>query len=173
MNLSFVSYDGDSDALGRPKHVHDTARATGTVNVCGFLAAPNGFLLPRTREGVALPKNNSPLPRPKGFSVALNGTSSPQKLGHLTQERQLIVGREFYDILEACRPRNTGGLPSALKAILDMQSHHVAQKERDEGSVADSEDDSSTTLEWAPWKRNLFRVATQSWKPVEKCPSAI
>lgn len=147
MNLSFASYDGDSEALGRPEHTSAVPRSFRTINSAGLPVAPNGFLLPRTREQVAHQKSNSPLLRPNSFSVTLNATSSPKKLGHLTQARQLIAGREFYDILEACRPRNISGLPSTLKALLDMQSCQVIEKERDEVSTG-SDDDSSTPLEW-------------------------
>ncbi|GAX20970.1 hypothetical protein FisN_1Lh364 [Fistulifera solaris] len=148
MNLSFASYDGDSDALGRPRQKTEFTHDSSAVRPTNLSVAPNGFLLPRPKEEVALQLNSSPLLRPKSFSVALNGTSSPRKPPHLTQERQLIAGRDFYDILEACRPRNTGTLPSPLRALLDMQSNSVAEKERDEISTVDSDDDGSTPVEW-------------------------
>jgi hypothetical protein len=148
MNLSFASYDGDSDGLGRPRRKSEFTHESNAVKSNNLSVAPNGFLLPRPKEQIALQLNSSPLLRPKSFSVALNGTSSPKKPPHLTQERQLIAGRDFYDILEACRPRNIGALPSPLRALLDMQSSLVAEKEHDEVSAVDSDDDVSTPVEW-------------------------
>jgi len=57
---------------------------------------------------------------PTSFSVNGIAASSPEKIKQVPQERALNEGRDFLDILEACRPKNSGALPSPLQAILNM-----------------------------------------------------
>jgi hypothetical protein len=85
------------------------------------IVAANGFILPRRDSfesldpsGVKLDPNS-----PTSFSVNGLAASSPEKT-KVSQERALNEGRDFLDILEACRPRNSGVIPSALQAILKM-----------------------------------------------------
>ena len=50
-----------------------------------------------------------------------NAAATPGKAKKI-QERKLISGRDFRDILEACRPRMAGvKLPSALVSLLKLQ----------------------------------------------------
>jgi hypothetical protein len=113
MHLSFVSYESDEavfvDHLYDPK---DSQRKEDTVSTLetGIDVAPNGFVLSSSyrKSPVVI---SSPLQQPlKNLQI---GKSSG---------RQLIDGRDFQDILEACRPRHAGAIPSALLAVLRISN---------------------------------------------------
>jgi hypothetical protein len=121
MHLSFIDYDREENQLGihREDMVSPTVKQTGLDS---FSQGPNGFLRRKSDE------NNMgyPLFKPKApsstFSALGNKAATPGK-AKSQQERQLISGRDFRDILEACRPRVSGmRLPSALASILRLHN---------------------------------------------------
>jgi hypothetical protein len=123
MHLSFVSYASD-DTFPGERDGNETKGNPESRNLpTGFEVAPNGFLLPANsglKAGASGDASPALRPRPS-FSLKGNVAASPFKMPKaLTQERQLISGRDFQDILEACRPRHGGLLPSALKALLKL-----------------------------------------------------
>jgi len=129
MHLSFVSYESDEsvfiDHLFEAEEHKEDRKLQG--NFAGLEIAANGFLLPRSSDA----SNNdevsvsSPLLGSMSFSARGNAAASPLRRKspkpEMSRERQLIAGRDFRDILDACRPRNAGAIPSALVAILEMQ----------------------------------------------------
>jgi hypothetical protein len=100
----------------------------------GFDVGPNGFLRPhRIQQNEpstgAEPKPHSPR---SSFSLAGNKAATPGKAS-LVQERgqarQLISGRNFRDILEACRPRQLGAsLPLPLKSLLSLKQFAISKE---------------------------------------------
>lgn len=118
MNLSFASYDSDGIKTDGSRNQDPWDRDDCIINSAGLLVGSNGFLLPRQNE-TAHEKSRSPQLRPKSFSAQGNAAASPKKQSQLAQTRQLIAGREFLDILEACRPKNVNLLPTALLAIIE------------------------------------------------------
>ena len=82
----------------------------------------NGFILPRKESFESPYPSRVKVTRNSPTSFSVNGiaASSPEKPKVMSQERALNEGRDFLDILEACRPRNSGAMPSALQAILKM-----------------------------------------------------
>ena len=67
--------------------------------------------------------------RRASFSALANVAASPSIASKSqSRQRQLISGRDFNDILEACRPRNSQhSVPSALSSLLRM--HELMQEE--------------------------------------------
>jgi hypothetical protein len=67
------------------------------------------------------------------------------------QQKHLVLGRNFEDILEACRPRNkgsySGGTPPALISQLKMFDL-IGDKKSNEGSSAFDQQPSDTPREW-------------------------
>ena len=134
MNLSFVTYDSDNTVLGEGLDTQLSKKMDERkymLSPAGLPVAPNGFLLPRSKAKTEHEKaGTSPLLRPITFSIHGNAASSPvKKPKPLTQARQLIAGRDFQDILEACRPRHTSVLPSALKALIEIHTTSKRQPE--------------------------------------------
>lgn len=133
MHLSFVSY-ASNDTFPGERDGNDT-KGNSEVSTA-FEVAPNGFLLPANNgRNSAATGNASPALRPRpSFSLKGNVAASPFKIPkNLTQERQLISGRDFQDILEACRPRHGGLLPSALKALLKLYTEAEREDPSDDG----------------------------------------
>lgn len=98
------------------KKIHNTATAPAV--------AANGFILPPNdpvKQDFGTSSTNLPQPphSPSSFSVNGIAASSPVKR-KTSQVHALNEGRDFLDILEACRPRNSGAIPSALQALLMM-----------------------------------------------------
>lgn len=94
----------------------------------GIEVAPNGFYIDSQKDELhqTLLRLDS---RRASFSALSNAAASP-KLPSTSQsrQRQLISGRKFSDILEACRPGTTHhAMPSALSSLLTL--HEVAQKQ--------------------------------------------
>ena len=141
MHLSFVSYAVDSSVLHestveKPQAPSQKAKATHYQNVGGRLIGPNGFILPGTFDGMEESRmpSTTPAALPKTFSVYGNAAASPQKIKQRMQERQLIADRDIQDIIEACRPRNSGRLPTSLRALLKMHSiYQTAGKDDNQG----------------------------------------
>jgi hypothetical protein len=151
MHLSFVSYESD-DAFPGERDGNDMKEDPECRNIpTGFKVAPNGFLLPANSGGNAVASCHvSPALRPTpSFSLRGNVAASPFKMPKpLTQERQLISGRDFQDILEACRPRHGGLLPSALKALLKLYAEAERKDPSDDDNVERSEYPQSALAEW-------------------------
>ena len=123
MHLSFLSYESDSTVPGGSRENVRKDDLKGHLNHAGLEIGANGFLLSRNVDKPFDPSSeSSPLLRSAGsFSRRGNAAASPKKKQKpLTQERQLIAGRDFRDILEACRPRHGRLIPSALKTLLAM-----------------------------------------------------
>ena len=124
MHLAFISYDGEGDNTFQPQPQSEVQsqknyQSTNTPLPVGA----NGFILPRKDpfDDSAVPARVKVDPNsPTSFSVNGIAASSPEKIKRVSQERALNEGRDFLDILEACRPRNSGTMPSALQAILKM-----------------------------------------------------
>lgn len=133
MHLSFVSYDREEHQLG--DHIHHEDLVSPTVKQDGldsFELGPNGFLRPKA-DAIVAHHTGSPTFKSKSpsstFSALGNKAATPGK-AKSQQERQLISGRDFRDILEACRPRVSGmRLPSALISILKLH-HFVEEQEK-------------------------------------------
>ena len=121
MHLSFVQYDRDDfddhDVDGGEDHlpIKSHIDALGTLEI-----GANGFLLPtrsRNFSDSLFPSDDRN--QQKSFFSALGNAAATPGKAKITRERQLISGRNFRDILEACRPRLTGvNLPSALTTVL-------------------------------------------------------
>ena len=136
MHLSFVSYDSDdlhlpleehapialSDIRG-PKPEKETAK---TMKV-----AANGFVLPVYSDSQEIPAvlttPDMPKATAKSFTALANIAASPKASKSKSQQRALIEGRDFQDILEACRPRKIHSLPSPLISQLTMNAKKTCQ----------------------------------------------
>jgi len=121
MHLSFVIYDRPEEKRVYLSGLEDKTTRVQTGHwLNAYDIGPNGFLRPHSTPG-------SPILTPKtsSFSAAGNRAATPGK-AKLVQEqgqaRQLISGRKFRDILEACRPRVLGAsMPSALQSLLNLR----------------------------------------------------
>lgn len=124
MHLAFVSYDGEADNLGQPTSYGEEAPVSKHFSSTDITVpvAANGFILPSRDSFDSLFSRGTKIDpnSPTSFSVNGIAASSPEKLKPVSQERALNEGRDFFDILEACRPRNSGAVPSALQAILKL-----------------------------------------------------
>lgn len=117
--------------------------------------AANGFILARkdSFDSLIPLKGKVDAISPTSFSVNGIAASSTEKVRRVAQERALNEGRDFLDILEACRPKNSGTIPSALQAILKMYRRF----EKVDLTMADSfdqdtEEDEGDTDELKPLK---------------------
>jgi hypothetical protein len=120
MHLSFINYDRDDRNV--PGHGNPQEEAALKVKNDWFNfyeVGSNGFLRPKVDPNAAAESGRS---NPgSSFSAIGNAAATPGK-SKSTQERQLISGRDFRDILEACRPRMSGvRMPSALTALLKLR----------------------------------------------------
>lgn len=120
MHLSFISYDREETNTGGGK---SNPQDDGGLKIKNewydfFEIGANGFLHPKVDPNAANAAESKPT---SSFSAAGNLAATPGKKKS-TQERQLISGRDFRDILEACRPRMSGmRMPSALTSLLRLQ----------------------------------------------------
>jgi len=114
MHLSFVSYDQKK----RSTTVNDTIFGQAKdIYFDQTQRHPNGLIL----HNEALPRNvktsNHNLQDSQRTFVSCNSSLHSLDMAH-DQQRDLISGRDFEEILQACRPRNRGesmgGMPSAL-----------------------------------------------------------
>ncbi len=125
MHLSFVIYDRPEE-----KRVYLSGLENKTAPVQrghwldSYNIGANGFLRPQEFEESTLDNQllKSKKPNTSSFSAAGNMAATPGKakvVQEQGQARQLISGRKFTDILEACRPRMLGAtMPSALQSLL-------------------------------------------------------
>lgn len=158
MHLSFVSYESDQavfvDNLFEKGQVSDGNHFSEDND--GMEILPNGFLLPRRQERAKV--EDTPLSPGRGsvqFGIsAASGLSPTRKTKIVSQERQLIAGRDFNDILEACRPRDGTKLPSALTAILEI-----------EGEMRDDEPSKKRSDQIEEWGAVEFTSLKASLKP--------
>jgi hypothetical protein len=130
MHLSFTSYDSDktvfsNDVISDPKE--NTTSSNEVLS--GIEIKANGFVMPRVADVRIRHEPTSPLLRPS--SLAHGGThasvNAEQTVSFSTQ-RQLIEGRDFRDILEACRPKHGGVMPTPLRALLEVHSLNTANR---------------------------------------------
>jgi hypothetical protein len=107
MHLSFISYDKMGPVKSTENREKMDDPVTESSNQPKFRTHPNGF--------VVYEKDNPNTER----QISSERITLTQH-----QQRHLILGRDFEDILEACRPRHyglaTGGVPSALSAHLKL-----------------------------------------------------
>jgi hypothetical protein len=142
MHLSFISYDREDNQLGDPLHSHQEDLVSPMVKQEGlgsFELGPNGFLIPKGESKAGLQPGSPRLdPKsPSSFSVLGNRAATPGR-AKAQQERKLISGRDFRDILEACRPRVSGmKLPSALASIL-KQNEFLQRRDKKQEGVLDA-----------------------------------
>lgn len=121
MHLSFVTYESRNTIIEETKSSTNEAISSFDVHTPGDLqVGSNGFILASNFEylqkATAL---NSPPRKMKGsFSLYGSGTVSPPQERIFEKARHLIADRDFSDILEACRPRISGIIPTALRAII-------------------------------------------------------
>ena len=117
MHLSFVSYDKEDTNLREPENDQRNTRPLSSVAfVDGRAIMANGFILHTSTMKEEGRPGTSPMLR----STPRHAVSPEKKHKQPTGGRQLIAGRDFNDILEACRPRNSRILPSPLEAIIRM-----------------------------------------------------
>lgn len=173
MHLSFVSYDKEEHQLGDQIHHEDLASpAVKKDGLESFELGPNGFLR-RKPNAISVPGAGSPLFKAKSpsstFSALGNKAATPGR-ARSQQERQLISGRDFRDILEACRPRISGmRLPSALSSILRLYSFvQEHEKARTAGVSLESKRDTKNEQqkyiplrEWGTMHFNEFPIRTK------------
>jgi hypothetical protein len=109
---------------------------------------PNGFLLPRKEQMMARSVKTEP-PTVSSFSRLANDAASPRPSRSQTQQRRLISGRDFSDILEACRPSTSGySVPSSLSSVMLMQASSAREKGSDRESKSRSLTRSPPLKEW-------------------------
>eukprot|EP00980_Cylindrotheca_fusiformis_P010443 scaffold2322_cov135-Cylindrotheca_fusiformis.AAC.2 len=129
MHLSFISYDREDDGQDRhekPKEPSSEDRKKIRNWLDSYEVTSNGFLRPRI-DPDALGTDDSPGMKMSSFSAVGNAAATPRKT-KAAQERQLISGRDFRDILEACKPRITGmALSSSLASILEIEKESFRQ----------------------------------------------
>jgi hypothetical protein len=131
MHLSFVSYESDEsvfvDHLFEAEEAKPSSKIPDNQPELEILA--NGFLLPRKANVTTNIPTSSSVQREGPFAstkgdVAVH-SEQPRVASH---QRQLIEGRDFRDILEACRPRHPKSMPSALRALLRSNQNDAATK---------------------------------------------
>ena len=138
MHLSFISYDREENQFG--SHIHQDDMVSPLVKQEGlgtFELGPNGFLRPKgdAKGGLQTGSPRSDPKTPSSFSALGNRAATPGR-PKAQQERKLISGRDFRDILEACRPRVSGmKLPSALASILKQHEFEWRHDEMREAVV--------------------------------------
>jgi len=147
MHLSFVSYDSDIPVEGEAFSADDRRKKSMYVSdIDGRPVLADGFLLPLVTKTPAASAASPGL-----FSVQGSTVASPVKRSiiHHKHQRQMIAERDFADILEACRPRNAGVLPSSLVAVLRIfqNSEEESNKPQVEAETLDHEGD-TTLPEW-------------------------
>jgi hypothetical protein len=140
MHLAFINYESEERFVAADVAQMSDKAVHSLIEVDGYPLLPNGFLLPRklgcNRNRGGEISEASPRIGP-GVSPP-SASVEPAKV--VSQERQLMSGRDFSDILEACRPRNSAVLPSALKAVLrlyDPMETPVSGETREKAESAD------------------------------------
>ena len=148
MHLSFVIYDRPEEKRVYLRGLENkTTRVQRGHWLDSFDVGANGFLRPHEFEGSTLGSQlqNASKPNTSSFSAAGNMAATPGKakvVQEQGQARQLILGRKFTDILEACRPRILGAtIPSPLESLLTL--HDFASKDE----AVDQSDEKKTSIE--------------------------
>lgn len=134
MHLSFVTYDRPEERRVYLSNLEDKRKPVQTHSwIEGFDVGPNGFLRPHLIQEIQ-PSNHEVTARSprSSFSLVGNKAATPGKASVVQERghsRQLISGRNFRDILEACRPRQLGAsLPLPLKSILSLKEIAIIKK---------------------------------------------
>jgi hypothetical protein len=136
MHLSFVEYDRPEEKRVYLSGLEDRAAPVQTTSWFDFYdVGANGFLRPHlyqldvTPTAIELERT----PSVSSFSAAGNKAATPGKAKVVQehgQARQLISGRNFRDILEACRPRILGAsLPTPLQSLLSLKLYSMELNE--------------------------------------------
>ena len=113
----------------------------------------NGFILPRKDSfDSPIPLKVKVDPSSPNFSVNGIAASSLEKAKPVSQERALNEGRDFLDILEACRPKNSGLVPSSLQAILKMYRHEKVELNTSDSFLETTKPNEGETDELKPLK---------------------
>lgn len=115
MHLSYVSYDRSAEGLPHQENATSVSK-TSSHHSHSIPVNANGFMMRETGPADPVVALSEPLLPKTDSSGTLQfvGKTHAQK-----QQRHLISGREFEDILEACRPRNRGDtVPSSLISLL-------------------------------------------------------
>lgn len=136
MHLSFVEYDRPEEKRVYLSGLEDKAAPVQTSSwFDSYDIGANGFLRPHLYQQDATPTNNEleRIPSVSSFSAAGNKAATPGKAKVVQehgQARQLISGRNFRDILEACRPRMLGAsLPTPLQSLLSLKLYAMELNE--------------------------------------------
>jgi hypothetical protein len=167
MHLSFVGYDRPEEKRVYLSGLEDKSTPVQTSTwLDSYDIGANGFLRPYLfQREVPLPKPD--LKQMSSFSAAGNKAATPGRakvVQEYGQARQLISGRNFRDILEACRPRVLGAsLPTPLESLLSLKQYAQEidkAKESDTQFVARKRfNDVDVRLrEWGTLDLNEFRV---------------
>jgi hypothetical protein len=125
MHLSFASYESDKTVFVKNRDEGQEDEEDPLLNrFTGIEVRANGFLLPRVIDAAKeIETPSSPLLRSTSIpsNVHSSAPTNPTTVT-MSSARQLIAGRDFRDILDACRPRNAAVVPSPLRAILEFQA---------------------------------------------------
>lgn len=147
MHLSFISYDKE-DGSDREEEKKESGPVGNAAAMGSWLdsyeVTSNGFLRPKVDiEG---PVGGGDSERPSTFSAIGNAAATPVKgRSKKKQERQLIEGRDFRDILDACRPKVRSMIPSPLLFILKQNMDH------DPTPAQTNSNDDHRTLQLVEW----------------------
>ncbi len=178
MHLSFVIYDRPEE-----KRVYLSGLENKTTRVQrghwldAYDIGANGFLRPQEVEESTL--DSQPLtpkkPNISSFSAAGNMAATPGKakvVQEQGQARQLISGRKFTDILEACRPRMLGAtMPSPLLSLLkDFESKNEGDNEND-AKESSAEKKDYRLREWGTIDFNDLSLHTRLKASIGNSPS--
>lgn len=100
--------------------------------------APHGFYIPNLENESEQSRMRLDARR-ASFSAVANVAASPVfPSKSQSRQRQLISGRSFYDILEACRPGTTRhSMPSALSSLLEL--YEAINKRKTEAALVHSQ----------------------------------
>lgn len=130
MHLSFVSYESDAILPLEKAIASEDAIESMQMGKQGIQVGPDGFIL-RTwnDDGQSISMSSSPAIK----AVKVNSPSRQRR--EVRQERQLIAGRDFADILRASRPRFSASLPRPFRMLLTSQGDVPESTQRRDVSV--------------------------------------
>jgi len=164
MHLSFVIYDRPEEKqvyLSGLEDKNTPLQSSSWLDAYDIRA--NGFLRPpKFRQNITQGTQslNPKTSMNSSFSAVGNRAATPGKaklIQEQGQARQLISGRKFRDILEACRPRELGAsMPSALQSLLNL---------RDFARENEAEKNNGTALLKKPFKETDCRL--REWGTVD------
>lgn len=130
MHLSFVSYESDTQLPVETKSsAQQDGGASSPMPQNNIKIGPDGFILRHPTEDLPGSMASSPA------GIRPYGAHSPtrQQRLEMRQDRQLIAGRDFGDILRATRPRYSASLPRPFRTLLQSQgkcdqAHHAREE---------------------------------------------